>query len=66
MTFTTLKNKNKRIKLALKEIERNYNEAHCMANGIKINNKLLAKPSKNMNTPEFCRGESIYKLFNYH
>ena len=59
VTFTTFKNKNKRIRLALKEIERNYNEACCMANGIEINNISVTKPLKNMNKPEFCRGESI-------
>ncbi len=60
--FSTINNKNQRIRLALNYIERNYNEAQLVENGfLGIDTASnITKPPKPTNKPDFCRGPGIF------
>ena len=64
-TFATLKNKNKRIQIALESIENNYNEAVSViqGNGLIFNDEELSikiKAADTIQTPNTCRNESNF------
>ncbi len=62
-TFATLKNKNKRIQIALESIENNYNEASSViqGNGLifhDVETTIKIKTAGTIQTPNTCRSES--------
>ena len=66
VTFSTLKNKNKRIKLAIENIDKNYLEADSVINGNGLLIEEISIKTKNaltIKTPGSCRNESIFKSY---